>query len=124
MQSIIHDRAALLHAAPEQQLKISILIGNVQTGQWWIRSDNALIQTGTVTETEITIDRVETYYGKLLRIEVRCDDTNPDTDNLSSTIKVSPVDPPFEWTTNNQGQQEAHAFMTSVARIFVIPVHP
>lgn len=112
------------HVAPDTQLKLSILIGNAQSGEWWIWVDGKLFKTGTDTSTIIPLGAGGAYYDKLIQLEVRCDHTNPQTDRLSARIELTPVTPALSWSTNNEGAEVPNDMMSIIANIFVLPVSP
>lgn len=119
MPKVIHTNSAVRRVAADQVLDLVIQIGHAQTGQWWVKLDEHVVHEGTGTDNRIPLGPAANYYGKVLQVEVRCDDTNPQVDDLAALIALVPANPELAWETDNEGQQVPHGSMTSFMDIFI-----
>jgi hypothetical protein len=119
MPKVVNVKAAVRRIAADVDLAVRIRIGHAQSGQWWIKADSKQLASGTDAEVTFPLGKAGALHGKVLQVEVRCDDTNPHTDDLQTFIELAPVEPELTWISTNAGQQEPHSSMTSFIDIFI-----
>lgn len=121
MPRVFHEKTFIRRVAGNVDLKLSILIGQAQHGEWWVWIDDKTVGHGEDTQVDIPLGPAAALYGHLVQVEVRCDDTNPQTDKLACRIALAPVAPTVDWKTDNEGEETPHGMMTSVADILILP---